>query len=80
MHQCGGVEKLYQGGSTVGSDVDVTEQFCRVHHKKRTDLFAFALDDVGHDGVEQRDTRFHALFEHDFEGGELFLDGFFDGV
>jgi hypothetical protein len=74
------VKQFYERGSSVGSNIDIAKEFCGVHHKKGADLFAFPFNDVGHDGIEQRHTRFHALFEHDFEGGELFLDGFFNGV
>lgn len=74
------MKEFNERGSAVGSDVHISEEFGRIHHKKGANLFAFPFNDVSHDGIEQRHTRFHALFEHDFEGGELFLDGFFNGV
>ena len=74
------MKEFNERGSAVGSDVHISEEFGRIHHEKGADLLAFSLNDVGHDGIEQRHTCFHALFEHDFEGCELFLDGFFDGV
>jgi len=74
------VKQFYQGGTSVRADVDITKEFGCVHHKQWANLLAFAFDDVGHDGIEQGHARFHALFEHDFKGGEFLLDGFFDGV